>query len=145
MARAEASLVINCPINKVFAYLADIPRGTEWQSELLEVHLTSNGPVGIGTTLKEVRRLLGRNLETAFTVTDYEPDFRLGFKSTSGPIPMRAYYTLDGKGDGTKVTLTVEAELTGVFKMAEPLVVNNAKRQMDADIASLKGILEAGE
>lgn len=144
MARAESSLVIDCPASKVFAYMADITKGTEWQSELLEVEQTSSGPVGIGTTLKEVRRLLGRNMETAFTITDYEPDSKLGFKSTSGPIPMRAYYTLDGSGEGTKVTMTVEAELTGIFKMTEPLVVHTAKRQMDTDIAKLKEILEAG-
>ncbi len=144
MARAEASLVINCPLDKVFAYLADISRGTEWQSELLEVQQTSNGPVGIGTTIREVRRLMGRNMETSFAVTEYEPDHRLGFKSTSGPIQMRAYYSLDGSGDGTKVTMTVEADLTGVFRMTEPMVVHGAKRQMDADIARLKEILEAG-
>ena len=144
MARAEASLVINCPVSKVFAYLTDIPRGTEWQSELVEVQLTSSGPVGIGATIREVRRFLGRNLETAFTVTEYEPDSTVGFKSTSWPIPMRAYYSLEESGDGAKVTMVVEAELTGVFKMTEPLVVQTAKRQMDADIARLKEILEAG-
>lgn len=144
MARAEVSLVINCPVDKVFAYLADISRGKEWQSELVEVQQTSSGPVGIGTTIREIRRFLGRNLETAFTVTEYEPDYRLGFESTSGPIPMRAYYNLEGTGDGAKVTLAVEAELTGVFKMTEPLVVHSAKRQMDADIARLKEILETG-
>ena len=144
MARAEASLVINCPVNKVFAYLADITRGTEWQSELVESQQTSSGPMGIGTTIREVRRFLGRNLETVFTITEYEPDYRLAFESASGPIPMRGYYSLEGSGNGTKVTLAVEAELTGVFKMTEPLVVHSAKRQMDADIAKLKEILEAG-
>ena len=144
MARAEASLVINCPVDKLFAYLADISKGTEWQSELVEAQQTSSGPVGVGTTISEVRRILGRNLETSFTITEFVPDCRLEFKSTSGPIPMRAYYSLEESGGGAKVTMVVEAELTGVFKMTEPLVVNTAKRQMDADIAKLKDILEAG-
>ena len=158
MARAESSLVINRPIDAVFAYLADIAKGMEWQSELLEVQQTSDGPVGIGTNLREIRRLLGRNMETSFTITDFDSESKLGFKSTSGPIPMRAYYCLDivsreavsgeaikpeGSGDATRVTMTVEAELTGIFKMTEPLVVHSAKRQMDADIAKLKEILEA--
>ena len=144
MVRAESSLVINCPIDKVFAYLADISRGTVWQSELVEAKQTSSGPVGVGTTISEVRRILGRNLETSFTITEFVPDRRLGFKSTSGPIPMRAYYSLEESGGGAKVTMVVEAELTGVFKMTEPLVVQTAKRQMDADIARLKEIMEAG-
>ena len=144
MARAEASLVINCPVNEVFAYLADINRGTEWQSELVEAQQTSSGPMGTGATIREVRRFMGRNLETVFTVTEYEPDFRLGFESATGPIPMRAHFILEGSGDGAKVTMTVEAELTGVFRMTEPLVVHSAKKQMDTDIAKLKDLLEAG-
>ena len=154
MARAESSLVINRPIDAVFAYLADIAKGMEWQSKLLEVQQTSDGPVGIGTNLREIRRLLGRNMETSFTITDFDPESKLGFKSTSGPIPMRAYYSLEsvspegvnqeGSVDATRVNMTVEAELTGIFKMTEPLVVHSAKRQMDADIAKLKEILEAG-
>jgi uncharacterized membrane protein len=154
VARAESSLVINRPIDAVFAYLADIAKGMEWQSELLEVQQTSDGPVGIGTNLREIRRLLGRNMETSFTITDFDPESKLGFKSTSGPIPMRAYYSLEsvspegvnqeGSVDATRVNMTVEAELTGIFKMTEPLVVHSAKRQMDADIAKLKEILEAG-
>ena len=144
MARAEASLLIDCPVGKVFAYLTDIPRGTEWQSELVEAHQTSCGPVGVVTTIREVRRFLGRNLETVFTVTEFEPDHRVAFKSVSGPIPMRAHYSLEARGDGTSVTFAVEAELTGVFRMTEPLVVHSAKRQMDTDIAKLKELLEAG-
>ena len=157
MARAESSLIIDCPIDEVFTYLADIAKGMEWQSELLEVQQTSGGPVGVGTNLKEVRRLLGRNMETSFTITDYEPESKLGFKSTSGPIPMRAYYCLEkisgegvskggqqeGSGDATKVTMTVEAELTGIFNMTEPLVVNTAKKQMATDLAKLKELLES--
>ena len=144
MVRAESSLVINCPIDKVFAYLADISRGTVWQSELVEAKQTSSGPVGVGTTISEVRRILGRNLETSFTITEFVPDCRLEFKSTSGPIPMRAYFSLEESSGGAKVTMVMEAELTGVFKMTEPLVVSSAKRQMDADIARLKEIMEAG-
>ncbi len=143
MARAEASLVINCPIDKMFAYLSDISKGTEWQSGLLEVQQTSSGLVGVGTTLKEVRRLLGRSLETAFTITEYEPDLKLGFKSTTGQIPMSAYYNLEAEAGGTKITVTVEAELTGIFRMTEPLVVSTAKRQMAIDLARLKELLES--
>lgn len=144
MARAEASISINCPVSKVFTYLVDIPRGTEWQGELVEVQQTSSGPMATGATFREVRRLLGRNLETVFIITEYEPDGKLGFEATSGPIPIRGYYSLDGTVNGTNLTLVVEAELTGVFKMTEPLLVHTARRQMEADIAKLKEILETG-
>ena len=66
----------------------------------------------------------------------------MSFESTSGPIPMRGYYTLEPVDEGTSLNLTIEAELTGVLKMAEPLVVNTAKKQITADLAKLKELLE---
>ena len=143
MARAEASVEINCPVHTVFAYLTDIDQGTQWQAELIEAQQTSTGPVGVGTTIREVRRFMGRQMESVFKITEHEPDRRLYFESTSGPLPMRGHYNIEPLDEGARVTVVVEAELTGVFRMTEPLVVHSAKRQLDTDLAKLKALLEA--
>ena len=44
---------------------------------------------------------------------------------------------------GTRVTEAVEAEIGGFFKLAEPLVVRMAKRQVAADYGNLKDLLES--
>ncbi len=143
MARAEVTVAINRPAADVFARLIDIDRGTEWQEELVEAKQTSSGPFGVGTTIQEVRRFMGKQIESAFQITEFESGQKMSLESTSGPIPMRAYYILTPVDGGTSLNLAIEAELTGVLKMTEPLVVSTAKKQITADLAKLKELLEA--
>lgn len=145
MAKAEGSMVINRSASDIFAFLTDIEKGTEWQSELLESSKTSTGPIGLGTTIREVRRFLGRSIESVFQVTEFEPNQKLAFQSTVAPFPMRGQYVLEPEAEdgGTRVTFVIEADLSGAFKMAETIVVHTARRQIDADLTKLKALLEA--
>ena len=143
MARAQATIVINQPASVVFAYLIDWDKGTQWQQQLVEVAQTSGGPVGLGTTIKEVRSLMGRRIETTFKITGFELDEKVTFESIQAPFPMQAHYNLEPVTGGTQVAFTVEAELTGIYKMAEPMVAHSPKIQLESDFALLKQILEA--
>ncbi|MEK7807225.1 MAG: SRPBCC family protein [Chloroflexota bacterium] len=143
MARTEASVVIKRPAAAVFAFLTDIGKGTQWQASVMEASKTSEGPVGVGATGREVRRFMGRQMETTFEVTEFEHDRKISFKSTSGPIAMRGRYTLEPAVGGTRLSIVVDGELDGVLKLAEPMVVQSVKRQLDADFGTLKDLLEA--
>jgi carbon monoxide dehydrogenase subunit G len=143
MARAEASVVIKCPAAAVFAFLIDIGKGTQWQASVTEAGKTSEGPLGVGATSREVRRFMGRQMESTFEVTEFEPDRKITFKSTSGPIAIRARYILEPAAGGTRLSIVVDGELDGVFKLAEPMVVQSVKQQLDADFGTLKNLLEA--
>ena len=72
MARAEMSVVINCPAPDIFAYLTDVANGTEWQEDLVEAQQTSAGPTCVGTTIREVRQFMGRRLESVFKIIEHE-------------------------------------------------------------------------
>jgi len=51
MATIEASVVINQPIDKVFAYVTDSGSWPQWEDGLLKVEQTSKGPMGVGTDI----------------------------------------------------------------------------------------------
>ena len=91
MARAEMSVVINRPAPDVFAYMTDLARGTEWQEDLVEAQQTPTGPMGVGTTIREVRLFMSRRLESVFKITDHNPGRKLSFESASGPLPLRGH------------------------------------------------------
>ena len=143
MAKAEVSVVINRQAQEVFAYLTDIDKETAWQTGLIEAKQTSAGPVSVGTTVREVRQLMGRKMEVVFEITKFVPNEEMAFNSISGPFPMHGQYALQPEDGGTKVTFFVEVELSGVYKMAELIVVQTAKRQMGADLTRLKTLLES--
>ena len=56
---------------------------------------------------------------------------------------MEARYTLEPAENGTQLTLVIEGQPGGFFKMAEPLVVRLAKRSYEEDLNNLKEMLEA--
>jgi hypothetical protein len=48
-------------------------------------------------------------------------------------------------GGSTRFTQTFEAEVGGFFRLAQPLVERAISRQTEADMATLKDLLESGE
>jgi hypothetical protein len=98
--REEHTVVIDRPVEEVFAFATDPNNDSLWQSTTLETEQTSEGAVDVGTT------------------------FRNG---------------------STRFTQTFEAEVGGFFRLAEPVVGRAIRRQMEADMATLKDLLEAGE
>jgi hypothetical protein len=100
----------------------------------------------VGTTYRSVSKFLGRRIETTFEVTEHHPPHKQCIRVTSGPIPAVGCYLLDpADGDSTRFRQTLEAEAGGFFRLAEPLVARAFRRQMQADMATLKDLLEAEE
>ena len=110
----------------------------------MESRKTSEGPVGVGSTSSQVIQFLGRRLESSFEVTEYEQDRKLGFKTTSGPIPMEGGYSLESSVGGTKLDFKIQGDSGGFFKLAEPILARMVQRQIENDHDNLKDLLEAG-
>lgn len=143
MTKLEKSVVINRPVEEVFAFAGNVENNPQWQSSVSEARVTSEGPVGVGTTYRYVAQLLGRQIDIEGEVTEYDPNGKYSFRSVSGPFPLEGALACEAAEGGTKVALRVEAEIGGFFKMAEPLVARMIQRQFEADMANLKDLLEA--
>ena len=143
MAKLEISITINRPIEEVFAFMNDPENQLLWWSGLVEIEQTSEGPIGVGTTYREVMQFLGRRIENTGEITEYELNKRNTVKTTSGPVPMEITGTFQPVEGGTEVTYGIDAELGGFFRLAEPLVVRMGKRQMEMELVNLKELMEA--
>ena len=143
--RQEHTVVIERPIEEVFAFATDPNNDSLWLSTTLETEQTSEGAMDVGTTLRNTTKFLGRRIETIMEVTEYEPPRRHCVRLTSGPIPGEGCYLFeDADGGSTRFTQTFEAEVGGFFRLAEPLVGRALRRQTETDMATLKDMLEAG-
>ncbi len=143
MTKFENSIVINRPVEEVFALLSNAENEPKWRSGALETKKTSQGPIGVGTMWRSVGQFLGRRIESELEVTEYELNRKYTGKSKSGPIPLELWTTFERVEGGTRVNLKAEAEIGGFFKLAEPLVVSMGKRQFEGDLANLKDLMEA--
>ena len=139
----QKTITINQPIEEVFAYISDFQNGPEWQSGLVEVCRLTKGPLGTGTQFSSVRKFMGRKLESRIEFVAYEKNRRIAFRSVSGPSPFRQSFLFEATVEGTKISTEFELETTGLMGLAEPLIASSVRREMDANFADLKELLES--
>lgn len=144
MIRVEESIVIRRPIEEVFAFVADQTKAPQWQSGLLEVLRTTNGPLGTGTKHTAVRRFMGRRVEATNEYVVYEPYREITFKGTAGPSDFQHSYLTESAPEGTKLTSRMEMQSKGLFGLAEPLITSNLRREFVANLGDLRDLLESG-
>ncbi len=142
MLKIESSVVINRPLEDVFAVLSNVENNPKWSSVFLEAEKTSAGPIGVGTTWRIVGRAFGQGIEAEVEVTEYEPNRKWAQKQ-SGPISAKIRQTYKPVEEGTRVNVALEGELGGFFKLAEPLLKTMMKRGIENDLATVKDLMEA--
>jgi uncharacterized membrane protein len=140
--RVEDSIIINRPIEVVFAYATDVKRFPEWAATVREAEQTSSGPMAAGATVRTVIQFLGRRLTVDQVITDFEPNRTMASKSLSGPVSGVITTSFEPANGGTKVTWAIEGESKGFFGMADPLLGQIFKRQIEAQLGTLKDLLE---
>ena len=144
MASVDRTLTVNAPPETVFGYVTDPEKATVWQSSLLEAQFQPEGPVRRGSEIHEIRKLLGRRIESTAEVTDFEQNRLFGGRVRSGPIPWSFRYTFEDADGATRIHFHIEGEPGGFFRLAEPLVVRTLEKQLDSDFATLKELAENG-
>jgi Polyketide cyclase / dehydrase and lipid transport len=82
----DLDVTINRPVETVFAFATDPVTFPEWQPAVVESRQTSPGPMGVGTTGMNARKVMGQRVESTFEVASYTQNQVLSVKSTSGPV-----------------------------------------------------------
>ncbi len=142
MIKVNLSVVIHRPVEEVFAYANDISHWAEWNPGLIEVS-APEGPIHVGSRIREVFKFLGRRIESTFEVVEYQPNRQVTYRTVAGPIPMTGTQTYEPVEGATKLTMIGEGEAGGFFKLAEPVVAQMTRRQFQASLDNLKDLLEA--
>jgi carbon monoxide dehydrogenase subunit G len=142
MFSVDKSVHIDKPASQVFDFISDFANDAKWQDGIVRSEQTSQGPIGVGTTGQTVQKFMGREMKSDMLVTTYEPPKRFGAKTTSGPVQFEVMCTLEEMGGGTHVTVHMEGEPGGFFKVAEGMVKNELNKTLDKDFVKLKQLLE---
>lgn len=143
MAKFEINLVVNRPVEEVFAFISNPENQPRWRTATLEITRTSSEPLDVGSVVKGRFTFLGRPFAGNLQIIAREPHRSYATRMVEGPFPLEAHYTLEPTENGTRLTMVVEGSPGGFFKLAEPLVVSMAKRSYESDLHNLKEMLEA--
>ncbi len=141
----EGSGVVDRPVQEVFGDVADPANLPEWSGAAVDVRgiqHASPGKPGEGDRFTPVHQFLGRRFEEHVEVTAFEPNRRILNRSTGGPMPLEVSYIFEEVPGGTCVTMGMDAEPEGFFKLIGPVFKVAVKRQIRKDLQTLKVLLE---
>lgn len=144
MIKLENSVVIEQPVGKVFEYVTDISNNPKWQTDILELAITSQGPFELGSTYRCVNRFMGRYIETEGIITEYVPPRACSFRITSGAVTGESSFFFEAVNGWTKFTTAAELDL-GFLSLGKIIVKRKIYAQLQNDMLKLKDILENGK
>jgi uncharacterized protein YndB with AHSA1/START domain len=141
VATFQNTVMIARPIEDVFAFLSDLENVPEWNYAIVETRKISEGPVGVGSTYRQVRSVPSRS-EERLEITAYDPPRQLEVRGQLGPFRSRLFYALNATPEGTRVTNTVEVELRGPGRLLGRVAVPRVRDAVAANLRKLKELLE---
>jgi uncharacterized protein YndB with AHSA1/START domain len=141
MASFSNVVTIDRPIEDVFAFLADLENVPRWNYAIEQTRKTSPGPVAVGTTYVQHRRI-PKPSDEEIAITELEPDRRLAVEGRLGPFHARLRYELEQSGSGTAVTNAVELEMTGALRLVGGIAASRVKAAVAENLGVLKHVLE---
>jgi uncharacterized protein YndB with AHSA1/START domain len=143
MASFDIVVEIDRPVEEVFQYFTDVVRIPEWNG-VVEKATPSEHPIRVGSTVQIRIRLLGRRIDATQEIREYEPNRKVVIRTTA-PFTVTDTWMFEPLGAGrTRLTYGSVGEVSGFFKLADPIVVRVAKKQLTAQLETLKELLEAG-
>lgn len=142
--KVRSSATIHHPPETVFAVVADVEHQSRWVRVSLETRITSRGPFGVGSRMWHTGLFLGRRVETTDEVTVFEPNRCLAYRTVqgSGPLAFELRYDLEPVPEGTRLTISSQAEVGGFFRLAGPALSAATRRHFEATLENLERLLE---
>jgi Polyketide cyclase / dehydrase and lipid transport len=151
--RKDAAMVqvteeINATPERTWPWLDEGERAKQWVHGLVEVRRASSPSANpVGTSEIWVMRddsNGGKLLEVTGTCTEYNKPSRLGVHlSAPGAFDGDQTYQLTGVGGRTRLEMIGRFRYHGWFyRLLEPFITPSAQRQMELDVARLKGLVE---
>jgi uncharacterized membrane protein len=141
----RSMIVIDAPIERVWATLADVGRQPEWMTEMKSVRILSDGPVGVGTACEAEVRILGISVVDPVTITEFDPPLRYAIRH-EGTFKGTGTISLESGADLTTTVVRWEEQLTPpVLAHLGALVMTPALGSIfQADLERFKELVETG-
>ncbi len=143
MAHIQKSILVQAPIEKVFDYLNDPNKLTEYWPGMLEVKDVEGLPNG-GTRFKFAYKFAGVRLEGKSEDTEIIPLKRM-VSVTHGGIDSKVTWELEQVTGGTQVKVENEYKIPMplIGNLAEGVINKMAENDSDVILANLKVRMEA--
>ena len=144
MTNVNSNIHIQRSAAEVFSFISNPENNSQWQNGMQACEITSDGPLGIGSTYHQRAKFLGRDIISNFEITAYEPGrlIRGDTVESSFPISFTRIVEPDAAGTGCNVQAIVTGDAAGFFKLFTPLMNWMVGRSIKNDYRRLKELME---
>ena len=146
MTKIVESIEIASSPEDVFAYIDQLERHGEWQSQIVSSRRETDGPTRVGTRATDVRRVPVGKQSVTYEITEHEPPRKASFKGVNGPVRPVGTVTVEPAGEGrSRLTLELDLQGHGLLGMVfAPLARSQSRKLVPQDQKRLKERLESG-
>lgn len=141
----KASTLIQCPSEQLFNFigtnlLENYPR---WSPEVKELEKLTDGPINLGTLIRQVRVDQGNRSESTFKVNVFDVGTRICFKGVSNPY--RCDYVIETVNSAdSRITFVFELlDLDFHIKPFEKLVRIAIQDGTETAVKNIKNLIES--
>ena len=140
----HVDVTIDRPPEQVWTVVSDYATDTRWRKGIVEMTPDVDGAPAVGTHVREVLKLAGKEYVTDTTVTETGPGLRYRFagEGTSGTVRGGRSVRPDGSG-GAIFRYDVELEPRDLPRLAQPVLGWWLTHSLRRDLHRLRDLVEA--
>ena len=141
----ESLVVIDAPIERVWAVVADIEGQPRWMHDMKSVRLTTPPPTGVGTRGVSTVRVFGVSVTDPVTITEFRPPTRFALRH-EGTVSGSGVITLEPGADGTTTIVHWDERLLlpALPHLGAEVLARVFGPIFQADLFRLRDLVEAG-
>src|SRR6267378_464633 len=143
--RFGATIVIDRPIDEVFAFLADGENDKKFSSRVIDIAKTTDGPPGVGTVFASTVKDAGVKTKREFRLTEFEAPTTIRWAEQSKNLvtATEGGYDLAPAGDGTELTFFNQLEGHGLGVLFAGFALRSARKGADDFARAIKTAIES--
>jgi len=138
-------IIINRPIDEVFAFVTDHSNDKLWKPFVTESWQISAGPINVGTRFEIVTVAWGYRRAGEVEVLGYEPHRLYVYRANDKLLPFVARLNFEPLPSGTGIRGHVEFQAHGLWKWLTPILLRILRSQSKHIFARLKQVIEGSE
>jgi uncharacterized membrane protein len=138
-------VVVDAPIERVWAVLADIEGQPRWMHDMKSVRVTTPPPTGVGTRGVSTVRVFGIAVSDPVTITEFEPPSRFALRH-EGTVSGSGVITLEPGADGTTTIVRWDERLIvpALPHLGAEVLARVFGPIFQADLFRLRDLVESG-
>ena len=144
MGTIRGDVLVDRPPEEVFTHLTNLSEFVRWRQGYRSIEVTSDGPVGEGTTFRFVAQMLPfLRLVMNAQVSEYEPGKKFSMEShDTAPFPWTETLVLEASDGGTRVSIEGWVNFKGLMRVFTPVMGLFGNSMQRAELRKFKRFVE---